>query len=276
MFLKFVLKDHYMMFAEHVNLISFSYTELENDPSLIHSHPHTEIIVPQNEAGNIVCGSQTYASKPQRLFIVPPNISHTETNINKNEAFKYFVVKIQNTIIKEDLSNEEIIILTPPGALFNELNTYLKTAKNHLSSNSVNENIVTLNSLCFYYALTDYLQDLGYVISSKNVASYSSVVQETQYYIAKNYSEDINIKELAHRYGISRSSLDKKFLKELGTTPKEYLIKKRLETARYLLQTTDFTVSQISSVCGFVSPAYFTYVFKKDTNATPTDFRKKK
>lgn len=276
MYYKFFLNDNVISVPLNEK-ISFSFTELENEPSLVHSHPHTEIIVPQNEFGQIVCGSEIHTPKPQQIFIIPPYFTHTEINISPKENFKYFIVTLQSTVINPQPSNanENIIIVSPPrDTVFNELINYLKVAKKHCESDSPDNEAVTLNVFSFYHVFMNYLRNSGYFTASKNAMSYSSIIRETMHYISQNYGSDINIETLAHQYGISRSFLDKKFKGEVGISPKEYLLNKRIDTARRLLNMTDYTVSQISSLCGFNSPAYFTFIFKKETSLTPKEFRK--
>ena len=71
------------------------------------------------------------------------------------------------------------------------------------------------------------------------------------------------MEKLAEQFCISHSTLTKKFKAELGLSPKDYLLQKRMENAQSLLSTTDMTISQIASMCGFTSAAYFIYYFKK-------------
>ncbi len=78
---------------------------------------------------------------------------------------------------------------------------------------------------------------------------------------------------LAKKYGMSRSSLEKRFKKETGVTPKEYLSNRRLEAAKYLLLTSDYSIGQIASLCGFSTAAYFVYFFRIETGKTPKLFR---
>ena len=65
------------------------------------------------------------------------------------------------------------------------------------------------------------------------------------------------------------------FKKYKGLSPINYLINRRLDEARHLLETTDYPVSKIALASGFSSQSYFSQVFRKELNMTPGEYRKK-
>lgn len=67
----------------------------------------------------------------------------------------------------------------------------------------------------------------------------------------------------------------KYFKDEFNTTPKLWINEKRLEKATLLLKTTDETISQIATSCGYSSVSWFILEFKKRYNLTPKDYRYK-
>ena len=59
-----------------------------------------------------------------------------------------------------------------------------------------------------------------------------------------------------------------------GTTFVEYLNHIRIEKAKELLRTTDLRTYEIADRVGYTDPRYFTYVFKKLTGMTSSEYRK--
>lgn len=94
-------------------------------------------------------------------------------------------------------------------------------------------------------------------------------------YIKFNYDEKINLKRLSELANMSPNHFHKVFTSTKGVTPNEFITKTRLDKARELLARTDLTVSEIAMQCGFENIPYFSYIFKKNLNLTPMDFRKK-
>ena len=69
------------------DVMSFSYSELTKDPSLMHSHANTEIIIPLNNNGLLCCDNQTVKMNKFCVYVLPPNISHTEKNVDTDRHF---------------------------------------------------------------------------------------------------------------------------------------------------------------------------------------------
>lgn len=71
---------------------------------------------------------------------------------------------------------------------------------------------------------------------------------------------------------LSEDYLKRKFKKQYGVTPHDYLIKIRLERAKMMLSSVnrfDYTVKSVALSCGFNDPLYFSRLFKKRFNMSP-------
>ncbi|ANS74669.1 hypothetical protein AWM70_08780 [Paenibacillus yonginensis] len=64
------------------------------------------------------------------------------------------------------------------------------------------------------------------------------------------------------------------FNKYIGQTPNTYLMRYRIAKSREMLVESTRTICEIAMTCGFQSPSYFAYVFRKETGLTPQDYRK--
>lgn len=94
---------------------------------------------------------------------------------------------------------------------------------------------------------------------------------------SKIYSDPANdwsIEWLSHELAISHSSLQHMYKKLFGVTPMNDVILARVEHAKYLLRSTDYTVIQIAQMCGYASDIHFMRQFKQKTGLTPSQFRK--
>ena len=80
--------------------------------------------------------------------------------------------------------------------------------------------------------------------------------------------------ELAAHVFLSHSGLIWKFKNELNTTPSNYLIILRLQHAKQLLLNYSYNITEISEMCGYQSPYYFTKAFHRHVGMSPTQFRK--
>lgn len=95
-------------------------------------------------------------------------------------------------------------------------------------------------------------------------------------YISNHVNRPISVAEVADELGIDRTTLSKKFSRELGFNISSFIMRRKLEEAKSLLTHTDKTISEISEYLCFSSQAYFQNVFKKKYGVTPREYRLQK
>ncbi len=262
---------HDMGFQRRKNpILSFSYTELDDEPSIFHTHQNFEIIVPRSGSGMIVGVASSFPVEEECIYVIPSNATHTEKKLSKDAIFKYYALKTTDAIRLD--SNAFLKIRLEP-SLMRVLLNHLKGAYDSFVQYPEDPFLSYLDVLAFYMLLVNKLKEMGYQIEDDKDKLHSSFVFEIQSYLNSSYHEEIEMNGLAKKYGMSRSSLEKRFKKETGITPKEYLSRRRLESAKYLLSTTDYSIGQIASLCGFSTSAYFVYFFRQETGSTPKRFR---
>lgn len=106
---------------------------------------------------------------------------------------------------------------------------------------------------------------------SPNNRNYAEIALD---YIYANYAKDISITEIANYIGVTRGYLNKIFKKNFNKPPSQILLERRMRTAVTLLTTTDLSIAAISEKIGYSDPLYFSKVFSKYFDKSPTLFRK--
>ena len=87
--------------------------------------------------------------------------------------------------------------------------------------------------------------------------------------------EKLDIDELAAGVYLSHTGLIKKFKKQVGATPLDYIIMIRMRYAKQLLLETKFQINEIAAKCGYTNAYYFTNAFHKVFGMSPSAFRKR-
>ena len=101
----------------------------------------------------------------------------------------------------------------------------------------------------------------------------SRSIQSCCDYINLHLEESLDLPTLARRAGYSEYYLSRKFKKETGIPPSEYIRRKRLERAAHLLRTTGEDIQKISTRLQFNSQSHFSERFRKQYGQTPTAYR---
>lgn len=94
-------------------------------------------------------------------------------------------------------------------------------------------------------------------------------------FIRENLSRPLNVAEIARHAGVSRRVLERRFHCHLRRSPGEEIRRARLHKAKELLLNTDLAIPEVSEAAGFGSPEYMAFVFRKECNMTPVEYRRR-
>jgi len=93
-------------------------------------------------------------------------------------------------------------------------------------------------------------------------------------YINQNYTNKIDLEELANKYGYSVSHFRKKFNEYLNISPKQYIEKIRVEAAKEMLYSGMISIQEIAEQLGFYDIYHFSKDFKKHVGMSPKQYQK--
>lgn len=86
---------------------------------------------------------------------------------------------------------------------------------------------------------------------------------------------DFGVETIAEITGMSRIHVNRKLKAEGAPAPSAMVKKERMDKAEQLLRSGEYSIAEISKLCGFRTPAYFATAFKEFFGCTPTDFLSK-
>ncbi len=82
-----------------------------------------------------------------------------------------------------------------------------------------------------------------------------------------------SLDELARNAGYSKYHFCRLFKQEMGLSPWQFVIERKIECARELLLSSMLSIKEISSKLGFNNPDYFAKIFARRTGVTPHIYR---
>ena len=137
-------------------------------------------------------------------------------------------------------------------------------------SSLIPDNRGLLSETVGYIFAQNYLFGNKYNANSK---PFSREIEMAVRYMNNNLDKKIDMDQLAEHVFLSHSGLIWKFKQELDTTPTEYLLLLRMRNAKRLLLGYSYSITEISEMCGFSNPYYFTNVFHRYYGTSPSEFR---
>lgn len=104
-------------------------------------------------------------------------------------------------------------------------------------------------------------------------ARFHQMVYTLHQYIAVHLSEDLSVNALAEKVYLNPVYLSRAYKQATGEKLSEYILVRRLERAKQLLQQPEKKISEIGYLIGLDSAAHFSRVFKKYTGLSPQEYR---
>lgn len=105
---------------------------------------------------------------------------------------------------------------------------------------------------------------------------YPKGIIEAQRFLDEHFQENLSMDEVARMFFLSPGYFRHLFVRLIGFSPKQYVMRNRLARARELLENTTMSVSQIAEQVGFSDASNFIRSFKAHYGATPSSIRKEK
>lgn len=182
-------------------------------------------------------------------------------NLNENK----FVVLVNNVLKNFSLSHS---VVTSRHLLFQK----------HFVSTEFTSLLLESYSTQFIHY---FLVCIDSEIKSENPSNYKFAdykkIKEIEHEITKNLSKSApSIKEMAEMAGMSVTKFKTLFKEAFGDSPHQYIIDKKLYFAKELLQTGQYSITEVSYKIGFNYPSGFTRLFKNKFQHPPSVIYTKK
>lgn len=258
--LEYAVMLHYFLFEEKISI----------DSVISSKHQPTIPSLPQYASNSINHG--TYEAEQEMLRLVREGDLNYRAHMNKI-AVTGTLGKLNNGDPTRQIKNSILVAITlfSRAAIDGGLNPEISYALTDYYFQSVEacDDLSDLTDI-MHSMQEDFIQR---VHACRILDQHSVAVRSCIEYIDYHLEEPIDLKELMQSLGYNDSYFSKKFKKETGLSPKDYLLKKRFERAAFLLEKTTTPLSEIAAKLQFCSQSYFTEQFKKCYLMTPDRYR---
>jgi transcriptional regulator GlxA family with amidase domain len=102
----------------------------------------------------------------------------------------------------------------------------------------------------------------------------SGSLEPTRRWATERLHEPLDVAAMASHAGVSPRTFARRFREETGTTPLQWLLGRRVQEARRLLEETDLPIDAVAWRAGFGTAASLRDHFRRVTATTPTAYRR--
>ena len=266
---------HYLINSEdlqnlNAKLLSIAFSKDEGDwKSIMHTHHFTELLFVVNGEGSFSFNQQHSPLRPGDLVIIPPYTEHTERS-SKDCPLEHYVLGIDGISFLSQKDQECAQVFcnfehdSSIHELFRQMLYEIRTAQ--YGSQTICQHLLEILILKIIRAQ----QLIPVSINSIRMTKECAQIKE---YLDSNYAEHITLDTLTSLTHMNKYYMVHSFTKYAGLSPIQYLNQTRLKRAQYLLETTNYSISDIASSTGFSSQSYFTQIFRKNFQMTPVKYR---
>ena len=262
-------------------LLYISKSKFENDwHSTAHFHPFTEIFFITDGKGAFYLNDHIVNVNKWDLIIINSNCLHTEKSSLSDIPLEYIVLGVDNLLLNFQesyslTSNEQQIKLYEIMNFSKEKDLFLNYFNNLI--NEIENKEFNYEIIC--KSILNML--ITHIIRSKTSILFIEESREKlnlecikiKNYIDSHHSQNITLDFLSNLTYMNKFHLVHTFTKQIGLSPINYAINKRIQEAKNLLATTSYSIRDIASIVGFCNSSYFSQMFKKVTGVTPKNYR---
>jgi AraC-like DNA-binding protein len=235
----------------------------------LHWHDRMEIIIIKK--GNMTveyCGEQILL-KQDEMIVVLPRMAHKGYTTDSYVEYDVLMFDIQSFYNKTAVSHEMLPQIFNGSAKFETVISKKEIIK-CVDEICNNKNLHSLEIISLVYKFLYLLYENH--LTELNKESNRSVTQFIDY-IEENFALDLNTAMLSRKFGYCPEHFCRKFKEATGITPMTYLKIYRLEQALKKIQTSEQSISEIATQCGYYDANYFTRCFKAHYGVPPSYYK---
>ncbi|WP_171693377.1 AraC family transcriptional regulator [Paenibacillus germinis] len=217
--------------------------------------------------GSVQVGPQAYMARQGDMFILPAGYYHEVTSdIDHMEQWSYIWLNISGSWILKMLEAYQLLsrVVTSSSGLEHLFKEAIESAKQKSVEEMQSELQIIL--IRIIVSLSETLRKRGEALTS--------TVQAIKQFLDNSILHPFDPTQLSSQMGISNKQINRLFKREIGTTIYNYVISKKIESAKLMLLDTHLTISDIGYKLGYVDPHYFSNLFQSKTGVRPSAFRK--
>ena len=239
----------------------FKATNEKLSPVNVSARPFSSLSIRKSGKTLIRTGNTTLCSTPDTLTFIPSGCPYTTEIPEEGEMY---ILHFYTSPEGGDLSPIPLCVRPPfPLAFYN------------LFGNAISHFAAEGCDLFCMSAAYELLNEANTAFFQTRPAPPRRMLRCKEYLDENVCDTTLRVSTLAEMCGVSEVYFRAEFKKFYGSSPLEYIKKRRIEIARQLLSTGLYNVTQVAERAGFDSVSYFSAEFRRLTGETPSHYGSK-
>lgn len=239
--------------------------------SELHTHTCTELFYCVCGIGEFRADGVTFPVGSDDLVIINPNVVHTEISIPSN-PLEYIVLGVDGMTFQFGEQHTDAYAILNYREFRDEIIFYLRELLREAQDQPTGWEDVCRN--LFAVLLTKIQRHTAYTIDPVETPRANRECAIIKRYIDEHFTEPLTLDMLTEYIHVNKYYLAHAFRKTYGISPINYLNERRIQESIYMLENTDYSLSQIAHLLGFSSPSYFSQRFRRAQGISPAAYRK--
>jgi transcriptional regulator GlxA family with amidase domain len=130
-----------------------------------------------------------------------------------------------------------------------------------------------LAKACANYLLLDERRSQAPFMAISHLAGQHPKIAKAEKWVRDNIARDFAMEELAEAVALAPRTFARRIAATCGVSPIQFVQRIRVETARYLLETTRLSVEEIARQVGYAEPSTLRRLMRRNTKHSPGYFR---
>lgn len=234
-----------------------------------HRHNHHQVVISLSGQSEFGINGVTNLIYPGIGCLVAANCEHAFIGIGDNELL---VINLPLALDDNDEIKQRIAQLFSCSGYFNldnqsqQLIQLLTTEMKANPTDELLQQACTMTLLCVLqrHFKTPYRERQSQRLDIDIIDNY----------IQRNINHKIAVAQLAAVVFLAESQFYALFKTQTGNTPQRYILQKRLQLAKQLLNERELTLAHIAQVCGFASQSSFSQAFRRLYGIPPARYQR--
>ncbi len=252
-------------------------------------HDYWEAVYISKGAALVTAGTQLLTLNEGDIYFHAPNEYH-KLRASGNTLANTFIIAftcnsqymklLKETVFSVPQNLRPIIlrIFEEASNTFNTPITTIRANKLEIKENAVLGGLqmikIYLEQLMILLLRQTNTQAPAFVLPSREYPADHIVNNAKKIMLDAVYAPSISSDDLCQQLGYSRTYLCRIFKEECNCTITQYMNQLKIEEAQKLIREENYNFTQISDLLHFANPLYFSRVFRRITDMSPSEYQK--